>query len=149
MILLDQLLTIEILDYLVFIFYGIIRGLTEFIPVSSTAHLKIISQLLGINHPGPSLYAIIQIGSVLAILWYFRKNILELYNKKSFNNNNSFFFNKLCKSIFIGTIPIVFVGGIIKLFIPGFFNSFLRSNLSIAILSLLMSLSSMVTQHTY
>ena len=128
------------MEFLKFIFYGIIQGLTEFIPVSSTAHLKIISLLFGINDPGSSLSAIIQIGSVFAIFWYFRKSIFNFNNTNSRNIRYSFFFNKLNKSIFIGTIPIVFFGGFIKLFLPGFTDSFLRSNLSIALVSILMSL---------
>ena len=55
------------LEYLKFILYGLIQGMTEFIPVSSTAHLKVIS-LFWIPDPGPSLSAIIQLGSVLAIV---------------------------------------------------------------------------------
>ena len=127
------------MEFLKFIFYGIIQGLTEFIPVSSTAHLKIISLLFGINDPGSSLSAIIQIGSVLAILWYFRRTIFNFKNINPRKLRSSLLFNKLYKSIFIGTIPIVFVGGIIKLFFPGFSDSFLRSNLSIALVSILMS----------
>ena len=128
------------MDYINFIFYGIIQGLTEFIPVSSTAHLKIISQLFGINDPGSSFSAIIQIGSILAIFWYFRKNILNLKIKNSYKNYQFFFSNKLFKSIFIGTIPLAFVGGIVKLIVPEFSGSFFRSNLSIAMMSILMSL---------
>ena len=127
------------MDYLRFIFYGIIQGFTEFIPVSSTAHLKIIPQLFGISDPGSSFSAIIQIGSIFAVLFYFRKGLFNLHNTNSTKNNHLYLSNKLYKSIFIGTIPIVLLGGIIKLFIPGFSNSFLRSNLSIAILSILMS----------
>ena len=66
------------LEYLKFILYGIIQGFTEFIPVSSTAHLKVISQLLGFDDPGSSLSAIIQFGSVFALFWYFRKEIFKL-----------------------------------------------------------------------
>ena len=127
------------MEFLKFIFYGIIQGLTEFIPISSTAHLKIISLLFGINDPGSSLSAIIQIGSVFAIFWYFRKTIFNFENTNSGKLRYSFLSNKLYKSIFIGTIPIVFFGGIIKIFVPGFSDSFLRSNLSIAIVSILMS----------
>ena len=127
------------MDYLKFIFYGIIQGLTEFIPVSSTAHLKIISLLLGIKDPGSSLSAIIQLGSIFAIFWYFRKTYFNLEITKSRNIFHLFISNKLYKSIFLGTIPIVFIGGIIKLYVPGFSNSFFRSNLSIALVSLLMS----------
>ena len=64
------------MEYLEFILYGLIQGLTEFIPVSSTAHLKVISLLLGIDDPGSSLSAIIQLGSILALIYYFRKDIL-------------------------------------------------------------------------
>tara|TARA_B100000579_G_scaffold424395_1_gene428749 strand:+ start:1603 stop:2403 length:801 start_codon:yes stop_codon:yes gene_type:complete len=128
------------LEFLKFIFYGIIQGLTEFIPVSSTAHLKIISLLFGINDPGASFSAIIQIGSVLAIICYFRKNIFNFRNTPSSKLTNQFLSYKLYKSIFIGTIPIIFVGGFIKLYVPSFSDSFLRSNLSIAMVSILMSL---------
>jgi len=128
------------LDYLKFIFYGIIQGFTEFIPVSSTAHLKIISLLFGINDPGSTLSAIIQIGSVFAIFWYFRKSIFNFKNTNSIKLRYSFFSNRLYKSIIIGTVPIVFIGGIIKLFVPEFSDSFLRSNLSIALVSILMSI---------
>ena len=128
------------MEYLEFILYGLIQGLTEFIPVSSTAHLKIISLLFGIDDPGTSISAVIQIGSVLALFWYFRRDLF-LYKKSKFNKNlNSFLSLKLLKSIFIGTLPIIFFGGIIKLFIPGFFESILRSNLSIGVVSLLMAL---------
>ena len=127
------------MEFLKYIFYGIIQGLTEFIPVSSTAHLKIISLLLGIKDPGSSLSAIIQIGSIFAIFWYFRKTYFTFKITNSRNIFHSFISNKLYKSIFLGTIPIVFIGGIIKLFLPGFSNSFFRSNLSIALVSILMS----------
>ena len=128
------------MEFLKFIFYGIIQGLTEFIPVSSTAHLKIISLIFGIDDPGSSLSATIQIGSVFAILWYFRRSIFNFKSINSIKLKNTFLFSKLYKSIFIGTIPIVFIGGIIKIFVPGFSDSFLRSNLSIALVSILMSL---------
>ena len=128
------------MDYIKFIFYGIIQGLTEFIPVSSTAHLKVISQLFGMRDPGSSISAMIQIGSVLAIIWYFRKNIFY-FKKSNFKKRfESFLSSKLYKSIFIGTIPILIFGSIIKLFLPEFTDSFLRSNFSIASFSLLMSL---------
>ena len=128
------------MEYLNFIFYGLIQGLTEFIPVSSTAHLKIISDLFGINDPGSSLSAIIQMGSIVAIFWYFKHDLLNRNTKKSKNYQSFSSSKKLFKSIFIGTIPIVCFGGIVKLFIPEYSESFLRSNLSIGILSLLMSL---------
>ena len=128
------------MDFLIFIFYGIIQGLTEFIPVSSTAHLKIISLFFGIDDPGSTFSAIIQIGSVFAIIWYFRKSIFNFQKTNSGKQKYSYLSNKLCKSIFIATIPIIFLGGMIKLFVPEFSDSIFRSNLSIALVSVFMSL---------
>ena len=127
------------MEYFEFVVYGLIQGLTEFIPVSSTAHLKIVSLFLGIDDPGHSLSAIIQLGSVFAIFWYFRNEIFIFSKHNPKNFIDYFLYKKLLKSIFIGTIPILILGGIIKLFIPNFFETILRSNLSIALISFLMA----------
>jgi len=125
------------LEYFEFFLYGLIQGLTEFIPVSSTAHLKVISLLLGINDPGSSLSAVIQLGSILAVICYFKNDFLKIYVRKKYID---YLFNKkLIRSIFIGTIPIVLFGGGLKLFSPIFFEKILRSNLTIAIVSFVMA----------
>ena len=127
------------MEYLKFILYGLIQGLTEFIPVSSTAHLKVISLFLDIDDPGPSLSAIIQLGSVFAIFWYFRTDILNFRAQSSKKLFGYLYNARLIKSILIGTIPIVLLGGSIKLFAPYFFYNVFRSNLSIALVSFLMA----------
>lgn len=128
------------MEYLKFILYGLIQGLTEFIPVSSTAHLKVISLFFGIDDPGPSLSAIIQLGSVLALLWYFRNDIFKFKNQSSKDIFSYLLNERLFRSILIGTIPIIILGGIIKLFFSYFFDNILRSNLSIALVSFLMAI---------
>ena len=128
------------MEYLEFIFYGLIQGLTEFIPVSSTAHLKVLSLFFGIDDPGPSLSAIIQIGSVFALFWYFRKEIFKLRSQSSKSFFDFLLYERFLKSILIGTIPILLLGGSIKLFSPYFFDKILRSNLSIALISLVMAI---------
>ena len=128
------------MEYLKFILYGLIQGLTEFIPVSSTAHLKVIPIFLGIDDPGPSLSAVFQIGSVLAIVWYFRNEIFKLRSQSSKTISGYLLHKKFLKSIFIGTIPIILLGGTIKLYFHYFFDKILRSNLSIALVSLLMAI---------
>ena len=127
------------MEYLKLIFYGLIQGVTEFIPVSSTAHLKVISSLFGIDDPGASLSATIQLGSVFAIAWYFRNDIFNFKSQSSKKFLQYLLHERLLRSIFIGTIPIVLLGGSIKLFVPYFFDNVLRSNLSIALVSLLMA----------
>ena len=128
------------MEYLKFIIYGVIQGLTEFIPVSSTAHLKIISLFLGLEDPGKSLSAIIQFGSVMALLWYFKNDILKFRSKSPKRFHNYLFNERLLRSILIGTIPIILLGFGIKLFAPYFFVKFFRSNLSIALFSFLMAI---------
>ena len=127
------------MEYLKFILYGLIQGFTEFVPISSTAHLKVISVFFGIDDPGSSLSAFIQLGSVMAIIWYFRNDIFKLRNQSSKNIFDNLTHQKLLRSILIGTIPIIFFGGSIKLFAPYIFDNILRSNLSIALVSILMA----------
>ena len=128
------------MEYLEFFLYGLIQGLTEFIPVSSTAHLKVISLLLGIDDPGSSLSAIIQLGSIMALFWYFRNDFFKLRSQSKNNLLDYFLHQRLLRSILIGTIPIVLLGGSIKLFTPYFFEKILRSNLSIALVSFVMAI---------
>ena len=128
------------LEYLEYAIYGLIQGFTEFIPVSSTAHLKVISLFFGIDDPGPSLSAIIQLGSVIALVWYFRKDIFKLKNQSPKKHLEFLLNEKLFRSTLIGTIPIILLGGTIKIFIPNFFDNILRSNLSIALVSFLMAI---------
>ena len=128
------------MEYLKFILYGLIQGLTEFVPVSSTAHLKVISIFFGIDDPGASLSAIIQLGSVFALFWYFRNDIFKFRNQSSREKIPFLLNERLFRSIIIGTIPIIILGGIIKLFFPYFFDNILRSNLSIALVSFLMAI---------
>ena len=56
---------------------GVIEGLTEFIPVSSTGHLIVAAELLGFDHPVREVFEIvIQMGAILAVCWHFRTRLL-------------------------------------------------------------------------
>jgi len=57
---------------------GILQGLTEFLPVSSTAHLIIAGRLLGHEDPGGGFTVMIQLGSILAVMWLYRVRILNV-----------------------------------------------------------------------
>jgi len=61
------------------IFLGALQGLTEFLPISSSAHIRIAGELFGTNSdPGATFTAITQIGTELAVLIYFRRDILRI-----------------------------------------------------------------------
>ncbi|PLZ95442.1 undecaprenyl-diphosphatase [Fischerella thermalis CCMEE 5268] len=122
---------------------GFVQGITEFLPISSTAHLKVVPVVLGWGDPGVAFTAIIQLGSIAAVLWYFRLDLTRLLKggwsaiaRKDYADYDL----RLCLGILLGTLPIVFCGLLIKNFIPDFDNSPIRSLAAIAIASIVMSL---------
>ncbi|QOV23058.1 undecaprenyl-diphosphate phosphatase [Anabaenopsis elenkinii] len=125
------------------IFLGFVQGMTEFIPISSSAHLKVVPVVLGWGDPGVAFTAIIQLGSIVAVLWYFWGDITQIIKGatkaialKDYQSHDF----KLFVGISLGTVPIVFLGLLIKLLIPDYDNSPLRSLTAIAIASISMSL---------
>ena len=134
------------MNYLKYLFYGIIQGFTEFLPISSSAHLKVLSEFFGLQDPGSSISAIVQIASVFAIFVSFRKNILD--NEYIGFESIYLYKNKILKSILIGTIPIIFLGGFIKFILPHFYETYLRSNLLIGFISIFTALLMYLSQLT-
>ena len=122
---------------------GIIQGLTEFLPISSSAHLKVVPYLLGWNDPGASVSASLQLGSAFAIVFYFRKEVSEIFNsflsifnhRRPFQDENT----TLATYVFISSIPILIFGLVVKLLWPGYSDSHFRGLFSIAIISIIMS----------
>ena len=66
------------MTWLVAALLGVIQGLTEFLPVSSTAHLLISARLLGFSDPGGIFVVMIQLGSILAVMWLYRAKLLQV-----------------------------------------------------------------------
>jgi undecaprenyl-diphosphatase len=65
-------------DALQAIVLGIVQGLTEFLPVSSTAHLRIIPAFFGWEDPGAAFTAVVQLGTMAAVLVYFRRDLWNI-----------------------------------------------------------------------
>ena len=63
------------MTYLIAALLGVIQGLTEFLPISSTAHLLVMERMLGYEDPGGAFTVMIQLGSILAIMWLYRAKI--------------------------------------------------------------------------
>ena len=131
------------IDILEAIVLGIVQGLTEFLPISSTAHLKVVPLVLGFGDPGVAYSAVIQLGSVAAVLWYFWEDLTNItigafqaVMQKKYDSLNF----RLALGIGLGTIPILFLGLLIKGLIKDYDNSPLRSMGAIAIASIVMSL---------
>jgi len=123
---------------------GIVQGLTEFLPISSTAHLKVVPVLLGWGDPGVSVTAAIQLGSIAAVIAYFRSDLLQVLKGigKAFRHGQWREPEaRLGVAMLVGTIPILLVGLLIKLFwSEGYETSPLRSVPFIAVVSIVMAL---------
>jgi len=122
---------------------GVVQGLTEFLPISSTAHLKVVPVLLGWGDPGVAVTAVIQLGSIVAVLAYFRRDLrlvalatLQALRQGSWQAPEA----RLGLAIALGTVPIVLAGLAIKLLVQDFDHSPLRSLPSIGVVSIVMAL---------
>lgn len=131
------------LDIFRAIILGMVQGLTEFIPISSTAHLKVVPVLLGWGDPGVAFSAVIQLGSIAAVFWYFWPDLTRLTRgafKAVAEANYGDPDLRIVVGIVLGTVPIVICGLLIKLLIEDFDRSPLRSLVTIALASIVMSL---------
>lgn len=113
------------------IFLGIVQGITEFLPISSTGHLTLAGKfmnLISAEHPEQwtAFIAVIQIGTLIAVLIYFSKDILNIitsffeqniFSRKKFSEQDQD--SKLGWLIITGTIPIVIIGLLLKDIIEG------------------------------
>ncbi len=108
----------DVSDLLEALVLGVLQGLTEFLPISSSAHLRIFPELFGWGDPGAAFTAVVQIGTELAVLIYFRRDIWRI---------GSTWMRSLVKPelrgqldarlgwyIIVGSLPIVILGVIFE-----------------------------------
>jgi undecaprenyl-diphosphatase len=98
-----------LLTLLVAALLGIIQGLTEFLPVSSTAHLLIGARLLSYEDPGGVFTVMIQLGSILAVMWLYRAKIIRIVRGLPSDPDARHF----ALMIFIAFLPAVFAGALL------------------------------------
>ena len=84
---------------------SLVQGITEFLPISSSSHLILISKYLQYSEQNLSIDISLHIGSFLAVIFYFRKDLLNFLNNKN-----------LFLKILLSSIPIIFVGYILVKF---------------------------------
>ena len=122
---------------------GFVQGATEFIPISSTAHLKAIPVFFGWGDPGVSFSAVIQLGSIAAVLSYFWSDLAHIVRgmikavRTSDYDSQEFW---MAVGIAVGSIPIIVFGLLLTILEPPFYEDTLRSMTSIAIVSIIMAL---------
>ena len=97
---------------------GVVQGLTEFLPISSSGHLRIVPALFGWNDPGAAFTAVIQLGTMAAVLLYFRADLwriatawLRSLRDRSMRDDLD---ARMGWYIILGTIPIAVIGLVFK-----------------------------------
>ena len=101
-------------DLILSFFLGLIQGLTEFLPISSSAHLLLPSLLFGSNDLGLPFDIAVHAGTLVAVIYFFRTDILLMF-RSIYTNEVSIEKNRnLALQLIIATIPVVFVGFIFK-----------------------------------
>lgn len=108
---------------------GLVQGLTEFIPISSSGHLVIIEKVLGFKDLGLVFDAFLHLGTLLAVLIYFRKDFISFFRETNKNKN-------LIKQIFITILP----AGIAGLFLEDIISSFFRDTLWVSAFMILVGI---------
>ena len=127
------------------IILGIAQGLTEFLPISSTAHLRIVPALAGWQDPGAAFTAIVQIGTLIAVLIYFFRDIVTisgavikgLMNASPLGTPDA----KMGWMIAAGTIPIVVFGLLFKTEIETSLRSLYWISAALITLAIILSLA--------
>ena len=108
------------MDIIQTIILAIIQGLTEFLPISSSAHLILVSDLSDWSDQGIAFDVALHLGTLLAVLYYFKAEISDMVKAKHFTSMDNAI-NSQLGIIVISTLPIILVGGL--------FNDFVTENL--------------------
>ena len=132
-------------DLLQAVVLGTIQGLTEFLPISSSAHLRIFPELFGWGDPGAAFTAVIQIGTELAVLLYFRKDIWRIATawlrslvKPEYRGHLD---ARMGWFIIFGSLPIVVLGIALKDIIEDDFRSLWIIGTTLIVLGLVLGLA--------
>jgi undecaprenyl-diphosphatase len=120
---------------------GIVQGITELLPISSTAHLRVIPGLLGWQDPGSAFSAAMQLASFAAVISYFWSDIRKLAGnsltalaRRDYQSQDF----RLLLGIIIGTLPLLVAGALLRPILNGC-QSPLRGLIVIGIASVAMS----------
>lgn len=98
------------MDTLQIIILALVQGLTEFLPVSSSAHLILVSQLSGWEDEGLALDVATHLGTLVAVVFYFRKDLMLLANAWLKPQSSTVAERRLAWLIIIATIPALAIG---------------------------------------
>jgi undecaprenyl-diphosphatase len=92
---------------------GVVQGVTEFLPISSTAHLLVVSRLLGFRDPGGVFTVMIQLGSIVAVVWLYRARLFEVVSGLASNPAA----RRFAVMLLVAVLPALVAGGLLSGFV--------------------------------
>lgn len=116
---------------------GIVQGLTEFLPISSSAHLVLAGRFLGFDPPGLLLEAVVHLGTLCSVLLLFRRDIARLV-RGLFNSGEE---RRRIGRLVVGTLPIVLCGFLLQEKIEAAFSSLVIIGFSLLVTGALLFLA--------
>lgn len=140
------------MDLIKAVILGVIQGLTEFLPISSSAHLAIFPKFFGWNDPGAAFTAVIQIGTELAVIIYFWKDIWFIgsgwvrgvFNKSARDSQQW----RMGWFVIIGSIPIVIMGLLLQNLIDSNFRNLWVIGTMLIVLGIVLGISERIGRKT-
>lgn len=124
-------------DYLHYLLLGLIQGLTEFLPISSSAHLILVPLITGVSDQGLAIDVAAHVGTLAAVVWYFRTELKQM--SVNWHNSGYSFTDPQSRYVWyllVATIPAVLAG----LLLAGGIETYLRSPLVIAATTIIFGL---------
>lgn len=91
---------------------GIVQGLTEFLPISSSAHLVLVPDLMGWEPPSVSFDLMLHLGSMIAVIAYFWRDLLEIIGAFFIKSEAAVVKRRVGLFLVIGTLPAAVIGGL-------------------------------------
>ena len=115
---------------------GVIQGITEFLPISSSGHLVIAQNILGVKSPGNTLEVLFHFGTLMSVAYVFFKDIKQIFLTMNEKNNQLYIYY-----LIIATLPAIFAGLLLKDYFLKIFDSIHLVGLALCLTGLLLILS--------
>jgi undecaprenyl-diphosphatase len=126
---------------------GLVQGITEFLPISSTAHLRLVPALLGWPDGGAAFAAVIQLGTLLAVIGFFLRDLLRMIAAAAHPATRKDLEARMLLYIVAGTVPIGVVGLAARHAIEGPLRSILVIASSMIVVGIVMAIVEKTARH--
>src|ERR1700710_1537332 len=131
---------------------GLVQGITEFLPISSTAHLRLVPALLGWPDPGAAFTAVLQLGTLAAVIVFFARDLgamvretIKAIAEPARRREREV---QMALYLIVGTLPVVFAGILLKKHVEGSLRSLYVIAGAMIVVALILAYVEKTAKHT-